>query len=324
MRVLMIKTSSMGDIIHTLPALTDAVRAMPDLRFDWVVEEGFAEIPAWHPAVARVIPLALRRWRRELWHTLRTAPWRQLKATLREQDYAAAIDAQGLLKSAWIGLLQPAPRMGYDWRSAREPLCALLYQQRFAVARRQHAVERTRQLLAQALRYPLPSSPADYGIDARRLPVAPVPRLNLVFLHATTRPDKHWPEANWIELTDLALAAGYSVRLPWADDAARERAERIAAGRPGVEVLPRLGLTEVAGVLNQATGAVAVDTGLGHLAAALSVPCVSLYGATDPVLIGALGQHQVHLCSEPGAPAFSGLSARRVWAALQELLAAGG
>ncbi len=319
----MIKTSSMGDVIHTLPALTDALRAMPGLRFDWVVEEAFAEIPGWHPAVARVIPVGLRRWRRDLWHTLRTAPWRELKASLREQHYTAAVDAQGLLKSAWIGLLQPAPRMGYDCRSAREPLSALLYQQRFTVPGKQHAVERVRQLLAQALRYPLPATPPDYGIDTRRLPAGAAVGRNLVFLHATTRPDKHWPEPLWHELCDLALGAGYAVRLPWADALARERAERIADGRAGVEVLPRMGLTEVAGVLNQATAAVAVDTGLGHLAAALGVPCVSLYGATDPGLIGALGRRQVHLSSAPGAPPFDGITAQRVWGVLQGQLLAG-
>ena len=102
MRVLLVKTSSLGDVIHTLPALTDAQRAIPGIQFDWVVEEGFAEIPAWHPAVAQVIPVAIRRWRKHPLQTLRSGEWRRFKARLRETHYDLVIDAQGLLKSAWL------------------------------------------------------------------------------------------------------------------------------------------------------------------------------------------------------------------------------
>lgn len=311
----------MGDIIHLLPALSDAAEALPGLRFDWVVEEGFAEIPHWHPAVDEVIEVGLRRWRRELGHTFRTAPWRALKQRLREYPYDAVVDAQGLLKSAWIGLLVVSPRFGQDWRSAREPLSSLFYQHRISVHKDQHAVVRGRQLMARALHYPEPQGEPNFGIDPARLELAPRPEANLVFLHATTRADKHWPEEQWRQLCELVLAGGYRVRLPWGDAAARERAQCLAAGLGGVEVLPRLTLTGLAGVLYQATAVVAVDTGLGHLAAALNVPCVSLYGSTDPGLIGARGRWQVHLQGAGGAgQPFADLGARRVWLALQDLL----
>ncbi|RMS39539.1 Lipopolysaccharide heptosyltransferase I, partial [Pseudomonas coronafaciens pv. garcae] len=122
LRVLLIKTSSLGDVIHALPALTDAARALPGIRFDWVVEEGFAEIPGWHPAVDTVIPVAIRRWRKNLWQTVRSGEWRRFKQRVREQRYDLVIDAQGLFKSAWLTRYVDAPVAGLDRDSAREPL----------------------------------------------------------------------------------------------------------------------------------------------------------------------------------------------------------
>lgn len=321
MRVLVIKTSSMGDVIHTLPALTDAADAFPGLRFDWVVEEGFAEIPRWHAAVEQVVPIAIRRWRKNPWQTLKTRPWRDIRRQLAGRGYVAAIDAQGLLKSAWIGLLTDAPRSGYNWRSAREPFSALFYNHRIDVPRDQHAVERIRQLMARSLSYDRPQGAPAYGIAPSRLDLSAARPDSLVFLHATTRADKHWPEPEWIQLAQLAAAGGYRICLPWADDEARARAERIAAHCPSAEVLPRLSLAAVAGLLHGASGAVAVDTGLGHLAAALDVPSVSLYGPTDPGLIGAYGLNQIHLRADstPAEP-FAGLDAGKVWQALRPIL----
>ena len=124
MRVLVIKTSSLGDVIHALPALTDAARAIPGIRFDWVVEEGFAEIPTWHPAVDKVIPVAIRRWRKNLWQTFKSGEWRRFKQRIQSTKYDLVIDAQGLLKSAWLTRYVRAPVAGFDKNSAREPIAA--------------------------------------------------------------------------------------------------------------------------------------------------------------------------------------------------------
>ena len=224
MRVLLVKTSSLGDVIHTLPALTDAARAIPGIQFDWVVEEGFAEIPAWHPAVARVIPVAIRRWRKNLWQTLRNGEWRRFKQRLKEVDYDLVIDAQGLLKSAWLTrYVGKTPVAGLDRDSAREPLASRFYRRAYPVAWGQHAVERTRQLFAQALDYPLPESVGDYGLDREQLADADPGAPYLVFLHGTTWVTKHWPEAYWRELAERMCERGWSVRLPWGSAAERER-----------------------------------------------------------------------------------------------------
>lgn len=340
MRVLVIKTSSLGDVIHTLPALTDAARAVPGIRFDWVVEEGFAEIPSWHPAVERVIPVAIRRWRRAPLSLRRDPVYRNFADCLRDTRYDLVLDAQGLLKSAWIGLKARGPSHGLDRNSAREPLASWCYRRRHAVARDRHAVERLRQLFGLALGY-APQGQADYGIDAARLFETRVDARRLMFLHGTTWTTKHWPEAYWIALAKLAGDAGYRVSLPWGNSAERERAERIAAAA-AAEVLPRLNLRGVARELASCAGAVAVDTGLGHLAAALGLPAVSLYGPTNPALTRAYGANQVHLAAEfPCAPClqkqcsylgtseekpacFTRLPPERVWTALQTLLAARG
>ncbi len=317
MRVLLIKTSSLGDVVHTLPALTDAARAIPGIQFDWVVEEGFAEIPAWHPAVAQVIPVAIRRWRKHLWKTFKNGEWKRFKQRLGETRYDLVIDAQGLLKSAWLTRYVNAPIAGLDRDSAREPLASRFYDRAYAVPKEQHALERTRQLFAQALGYALPDSIGDYG-------------LNRAQLADLARPSKHWPEAEWRALAEQMSAQGWAIRLPWGNETEKARAERIAAGIENAAVLPKLNLAGVAKVIAGASACVAVDTGLGHLAAALDVPSISLYGPTLPGRVGAYGRGQVHLCATgPNAgsgdrhkPCFDGLDAERVAIQLQALLLA--
>nr|WP_275944063.1 lipopolysaccharide heptosyltransferase I [Azomonas macrocytogenes] len=291
---MLIKTSSMGDVIHTLPALTDATQALPDIRFDWVVEEGFAEIPAWHPAIARVIPVAIRRWRKQPVQTWLSGEWARCKTALREGNYDLVIDAQGLLKSAWLTRYVKAPVAGFSRTSAREPLASRFYDRTYSVAPGLHAIERTRGLFAQALGYPLPGAMGDYGLDREQLAVHER-QPYLLFLHGTTWASKHWPEPYWRELAERLVASGRKVRLPWGNAAEKARAERIARGLAGVSVLPRLNLAGIARIIAGAQACVAVDTGLGHLAAALDVPTVSLYGPTLPEKVGTYGHSQVHL-----------------------------
>jgi len=301
-RVLIIKTSSLGDVIHTLPAITDAAHAIPGIRFDWVVEEGFAEIPSWHPAVDQVIPVAIRRWRKNIWQALKSGEWKAFKQRVRARKYDLVIDAQGLVKSAWLTRYVKAPVAGLDRYSAREGLASRFYDRRLSVATGQHAVERVRQLFALALAYDLPEGIGNYGLDLDRLQLPPAAPYE-VFLHGTTWATKHWPEAYWRELAERMGRRKLQVRLPWGNPAEKARAERIAQGLNNCQVLPKLNLVGVARVLAAAKACVAVDTGLGHLAAALDVPTISLFGPTNPGLTGAYGRAQVHQASDfPCAP----------------------
>lgn len=327
MRVLLVKTSSLGDVVHTLPALTDAQQSIPGIEFDWVVEEGFAEIPAWHPAVSQVIPVAIRRWRRHPFQALRSGEWSRFKSRLSETRYDLVIDAQGLVKSAWLTRYVKAPVAGLDRESAREPLASRFYDRRYAIARDQHALERVRQLFAQSLGYSVPETVADYGLDRNQL-ATPGDQPYLLFLHGTTWASKHWPEDYWRELAERMSEFGWSIRLPWGNADEKARAERIAEGLSSVSVLPKLNLGGIAKVVAGARACVAVDTGLGHLAAALDVPSISLYGPTLPGRVGAYGRSQIHLCaSGPNAgkgdrhkPCFDDLPAERVASELKALL----
>ena len=296
LRVLLIKTSSLGDVIHTLPALTDAMRALPGIQFDWIVEEAFAEIPAWHPAVKNIIPVALRRWRKTPLSSLFGREWQKFKLQLKMTKYDLVIDAQGLVKSAWLSRLVDAPSAGYDKQSIREPLASMFYQRHFAVSKEQHAVERIRQLFAGALNYHYPTTTGDYALQRSKfhLPENLAADNRVVFMHGTTRADKYWPEDYWIALAKKIIAQGFCVSLPWGNEEEQQRAQRIAAAS-GAEVLPKLKLAELAALLASAQAAVAVDTGLGHLTAALDVPCISLYGPTSPLKVGAYGKSQQHL-----------------------------
>jgi heptosyltransferase-1 len=294
MQVLIVKTSSMGDVLHTLPALTDAMQAIPGIRFDWVVEEGFSQIPTWHPAVDRVIPVAIRRWRKN-WFGSETRQQRcDFKRVVQERDYDVVIDAQGLIKSAaLITRIAKGSKHGQDSKSAREPFASWFYNHRHDIDKQQHAVERTRELFAKSLGYEKPDNKGDYAIAARFLTHLPADAGQyLVFLHATTRDDKHWPESHWRDLIALTAPSGLKIKLPWGAEHERQRALRMAEGFPHVEVLPKLSLQQVAEVLAGAKGVVSVDTGLSHLTAALDRPNITLFGPTDPGLIGGYGQNQ--------------------------------
>lgn len=302
--VLIIKTSSLGDIIHTLPALTDAKIALGDICFDWLVEENFAEIPAFHPAVRTVIPVAIRRWRKNIIRTVFNGEFSTFKKQLQRQHYDVVIDAQGLLKSAWLSRLTKGECYGLDKKSAREPLAALFYQHPVSIAKNQHAVERVRQLFAQSLGYTLSDAgiplALNYNITHVRKNTQRNSQQEILFLHGTTWQSKHWPDQYWLELADLVTEQGHNILLPWSNDAEYKRAKKIqkqCKNKQAVTVLAKMNLTQLLEKISMVSAVVAVDTGLAHLSAALNKPTIALYGPTSPGLTGTYGKNQIHLRS---------------------------
>lgn len=289
--ILIIKTSSLGDVIHNLPIVADIHAHVPGARLDWLVEAAYADIPALHPGVRRVIPVALRRWRRAWWRAETWSAARAFVRELRTERYDLVLDTQGLLKSAALGAWAHGPMAGQDRRSAREPLAARFYQRAFPVARDRHAVTRNRDLAAQALGYVLPATPPDYGLRTRPDAdvMAVLPARYAVCLHGTARASKRWPDAYWVALGRVLAARGLIPLLSWGGTEERARAQSIAAAIPGALVpATRLGLRELPTVLDKAAVVIGVDTGLMHLAAALGRPTVAIYVDTWPQFSGAL------------------------------------
>ncbi|MCC6982541.1 MAG: lipopolysaccharide heptosyltransferase I [Bauldia sp.] len=327
------KMSSFGDVIHTLPALTDLKRALPGIEIDWVLEEAFAPVAAAHPAVTETIPVAVRsaRWPPSRWVTFMIGRTR-IRRHFRSRRYDFVLDAQGLLKSAILARQAGRPVYGFDARSAREHAASILYRKSFAVPQGLHAVERTRLLFAAAFGYASPAGEGDFGLwdAARAAPtratpapawanVATPPRpsagayepLSLparygILIQAASWPSKLWPEDHWQTLLDRLGAEGQSVVIPWGNEAERARANRLAAGRPLVAVLPRrLSGAPLIALLQRAAFAIGLDSGLMHLATALGVPGIWLFGPTDPALTGPYGPGQHVLRSPHGeAPCY--------------------
>ena len=302
--ILFIKTSSLGDVVHHMPALTEARMRRPDAQFAWLVEEAYAPLVRLHPAAGEVIPVAWRRWRRSL---LAPATLREIVAGLRAiraHRYDQVVDTQGLVRTAVMARLARGQRHGYDRASIREPLASMFYDVRHSVSRALHAVDRNRALTGLALGYE-PEGAPDFGLDRARF-VKPDERY-AVLLHSTARPEKEWPVAHWVELGRDLTARGLTPVLPWGTAAERARSEEIAAALPGSRVPDRQPLDAVAGLIAGAELVVGVDTGLLHLAAALGVPLVAIFAGSEPGLTGPVGSGPIAVLGTHGAaPAADG------------------
>ena len=277
----------MGDVVHALPAVSDMLRALPGLQVDWLVEAPFAAIPRLHTGVARVLPMAWRKWRKSLGDAQTRAAIGALRAELQREPYDLVLDLQGLLKSALWGLQARGPLAGYGYASIREPLAALFYRRRATVPRDLQAVVRNRRLAAAHLGYALPTSAPDFGIAAPVGSWQP-PAASAALIPCASRPEKLWPEDRWIAVGQRLQAAGLVPVLVWGSDDERGRAGRIAAGCGGV-VPPFLSVADTAAVLGQARQIVGLDTGFSHLAAAFGAPTIGIYCDHSPGLAGITG-----------------------------------
>ena len=291
-RILLMKTSSLGDVLHNLAVVSDLRRVFSGAIIDWCVEAPFAEIPGWHTGVRRVIPVAIRRWRKQLFAGKTLSEIRLALSALRTEYYDAIIDTQGLVRSVLLGRIAHGPVYGQNWREAREPLSGLLLNHPLPVPYALHAVERYRTIAAEALGYAdqLTELPLDFGLHDR-FPLQPG---NDVFLFTNTSRDKKlWPENHWISVGQQLQAAGLVPLFTAGNEIEAARSQRIATGiagdgTPG-EVLYRPSLTQLTERLAKARLCLGVDTGFTHIACALEVPTVAIFTDTDPALAGGFG-----------------------------------
>ena len=289
MKVLLVRPSSMGDIIQTLPAITDAYQQIPSIQIDWVVEEAFAEIPSWHLQLHNVIQVAVRRWRKNVLSKHNWVEFFQWYKNLRYEHYDLIIDAQGQVKSAIMSLCARGPRAGLDKQSAHDGLISRYYHQQYGINRSDHIATRMRDLFAQALGYSLPTTPPDFGLNHDLFRLDAVNNNYLVFLHGTTWDNKFWPDSYWAKLAAKATQAGYHIKIPTSNARETIRAQYIANHHPDIQIVAEKKLHALAKLLAHAKGVVSVDTGLGNLSAVLKTPTILLYGPTCPILAGAIG-----------------------------------
>ncbi|MDO8343853.1 MAG: lipopolysaccharide heptosyltransferase I [Cellvibrio sp.] len=305
MKILVVRLSSLGDVLHLFPAISDLRGRFPDAEIHWLVEPAFAEMVSWHSAVNKVIMVPLRSHKKSWWKIPQLL--RGLKRHLNAENYDYVLDAQGLLKSALLARLAGVDVFGFHADSTRESLAAKFYQKTASVASGLHVIEKNRQLVAQLFNADI-SLPADYGLDVFRqkkmeesLPKALegfADQPYIVLLHGTTWNSKYWPESSWLELVQLLTQHGWRCLLPWGNEVEHRRAQRLqAAGGVHAQVLPKLSLTELMQVLLHAQGFVSVETGIGHLASVLDIPGIMLHGPTDPAYSGILGKSCQHITS---------------------------
>lgn len=291
-KILIIKTSSLGDVVHMLPAIYDAARCIENIQFDWVVEEGFHEPPTWSPYVDKVIPVAIRRWRKSLLSSQTRHEIRAFKEKIQTETYDKVIDSQGLLKSAiltrWVKTHQGV--WGYDKQSIREPIACYFYQHKIPVSRELHAITRNRQLLAQALSYSITGLDLNYGLDLAQFSTAPsyLQGKYIIALHGTSKIAKEWPSDAWLQLIQAMEKHHVNVVFPWGNAREKHRAESLVGQSENAIMLPKCGLFELACIISNAQAVIGMDTGLMHIAAALNKQGIGLYPVTQPILTGVL------------------------------------
>jgi heptosyltransferase-1 len=283
--VLVVRPSSLGDVVYAMALIDDVATHRPGLSVDWVAEDAFVDLVRLDPRVRRVVPLALRRWRHA---PLRRATWRDMAAlrrALRTERYDAILNLQEQVKGAVVSWFAKGTRHGLDRANIREPIATLVDHVHHPVSRDLHIVDRCRGVAAAALGYAAGGAPRWNFALPPTTPEMPAGPYALAF-HATSRADKQWPEERWRALVTHFSRAGFVTLLPWGNAEEEARSRRIADGSEGAVVPPRQSLPELATLARHAEIVVGVDTGLTHLAAALGTPTVAIFTATDPTLAG--------------------------------------
>ena len=281
MRVLLVKLSSLGDVVHSLPAAMDLQGQVPDVQIDWVVEPAFAPLLKLCPAVKRIIPCNLRQWRKSFWQANTRRAWQAFKQDLQATDYDAVIDLQGLTKSALISRLSIRTPNGKRYAMANrtegsgyEAPTRWVADEAIPCEWHSHALDRGRHMCAQALGYALPTL-VQAGLQAT--PHTEVLAQTVALVHGSSRADKAWPLAHWQVLGQALQAQGFQLALPHASDAELQTAQAVASACPGAVIWPRCDLVELTQRLAACAGVVGVDSGVSHIAVALGLPHVQIY-----------------------------------------------
>jgi len=324
LRVLLVKLSSLGDVIHTLPAAMDMHANFPNAQIDWVVEPSFAPIVQACSAVHRVIACDLRHWRKNMWSQDTRLAWRSFLAELHQERYDAIIDLQGLTKSALVSWLARTSANGKRYAmanatdgSAYERPSRWVADEAIAVETHIHAMTRGRVVCASALKYEVPPT-LRYGLDAEKS--IHNDKKTVVFVHGTSRADKEWPLSNWHELGLRLSSSGYQIALPHGNEEERSRSVAMAEMIPNALVWPHMSLDILMRAMAATAGVIGVDSGLSHIAVALNLPHVQIYNFDTAWRTGPMGS-DTEKTRQRSVVDFPTPSVDAVWLLWQECIA---
>ena len=324
LRVLVVKLSSLGDVVHTLPAAMDIQANLPTAQIDWVVEPSFAPIVKACAAVHRVIACDLRHWRKNIWSQATRLAWRAFLAELHQERYDAIIDLQGLTKSALVSWLARTSHKGKRYAmanatdgSAYERPTRWVADMAIDLEQHIHALTRGRVVCASALKYEVPPT-LRYGLNAGQS--IHNDKKTVVFVHGTSRADKEWPLANWHELGLRMSNAGYQIVLPHGNEEERLRSVAMVEMIPNALVWPRMSIDNLMQAMASTAGVIGVDSGLSHIAAALNLPHVQIYNFDTAWRTGPIGSDN-EKTRQRSVVDFPTPSVDAVWSLWQECIA---
>ncbi len=319
MKVLIVKLSSLGDVVHAMPAVQDLRSAVAGVQVDWVVERAFAPLVTRCDGVGRVIACNLRHWRKAPLAASTRKAWVAFKAELQAEAYDAVIDLQGLSKSALVSWLARTSESGFRYGLANqtegssfEAPARWVADVAIELEPHVHAVQRSRLLCAAAFKYALPSS-MRFGLVAGTQAVLPLPEAHQGFavnsfaprkpvvalVHGTSRADKQWPLAHWVALGQRLNHSGFGVALAHGTVAEKATSEAIAAQLQDAWVWPTMGLDVLTDTMARCAGVVGVDSGLSHIAVALGLPHVQIYNFDTAWRTGPQGARQLSVYATP-------------------------
>jgi len=286
----------MGDLMHALPALTEAKEFNQDIVFDWVVDRSFSEVPKWHPAVNKVIKTDHRNWKKQFFSPESRGALRSVINDINNTEYDLVIDMQNNLKSSFVSYLCKHKVTGMDFKSVREFPAHLSYNKKINISKDLHAITRQNIILSEALGYSTLNS-SDYGItDVNFIkPSFDLPSEYVVLVQNASWKTKQWSIVNWQLLVNHLDKLGIDMILPSGNEEEYQRAKKISSVSGKTHVLKPIPLNEIAYIMNKAKFSVCSDTGLAHLSAVVDTPSLTLYGPTDTKLIGTKGNNQFHI-----------------------------
>ena len=285
MKILIVRVSSLGDVVHNMPMVADILRHHPDAQIDWVVEEAYVALARLNRGIRNVIPFALRRWRKSLATRQTRTELRAFRQSLRATAYDYVFDTQGLFKTGLVmrmarlapggqrvGLANATEGSGY------EAISRIFHTHSIAVGLHTHAVLRARTVAAKALNYSL-DTPADFALlpPPQETPTWMPTQPYAVFFHGTARAAKQWSRASWVTLGSMLSRRGLAILLPSGSPEELQTAQWLAEQIDGAIVLPTLPLLSAVLLAQRAALVVGVDSGLTHIAAAYERLTVELY-----------------------------------------------